>query len=101
LIFTKHSLDPPTEALEKAAERFGTPPERRNRSAAQNDQGARRELPGGKVVIQADADARPLKGMGELLYRQFLQYFRNSMYLSVYILQMAFHPIALGGHYVL
>jgi hypothetical protein len=39
--------------------------------------------------------------MGELLYRQFLQYFRNSMYLSVYILQMAFHPIALGGHYVL
>jgi hypothetical protein len=23
------------------------------------------------------------------------------MYLSVYILQMAFHPIALGGHYVL
>lgn len=39
--------------------------------------------------------------MGELLYRQFLQYFRNPMYLSVYILQMAFHPIALGGHYVL
>jgi hypothetical protein len=31
----------------------------------------------------------------------FLQYFRNPMYPSVYILEMAFHPIALGGHYVL
>jgi hypothetical protein len=34
--------------------------------------------------------------MGEILYRQFLQYFRNPMYFSIYILQVAFHPIALG-----
>ena len=39
--------------------------------------------------------------MSEILYRQFLQYFRNPMYLSVYVLQVASHPIALGGHYVL
>ena len=39
--------------------------------------------------------------MGEIVYRQFLQYFCNPMYFSVYILQVAFHPIALGGHYVL
>ena len=39
--------------------------------------------------------------MGEVLYRQFLQYFRNPMYFSIYILQVAFHPIALGGHHVL
>ena len=29
-----------------------------------------------------------------------LQYFRNPMYLSVYVLHVASHPIALGGHYV-
>ena len=39
--------------------------------------------------------------MSEILYRQFPQYFRNPMYLLVYVLQVAFHPIALGGHYVL
>ena len=39
--------------------------------------------------------------MGAILYRQFLQYFRNPMYFSIYILQVAFHPIALGGYYVL
>ena len=39
--------------------------------------------------------------MGEILYRQFPQYFRNPMYLSVYILEMAFHQTTLGGHYVL
>ena len=39
--------------------------------------------------------------MSEILYRQFPQYFRNPMYLSVYVLQVASHPIALGGHYVL
>ena len=39
--------------------------------------------------------------MRELLYRRFLQYFRNPMYLSGYVLQVASHPIALGGHYVL
>ena len=39
--------------------------------------------------------------MGEILYGQFLQYFRNPMYFSIYILQVAFHPIALGGQYVL
>jgi hypothetical protein len=39
--------------------------------------------------------------MREILYRKFLQYFRDPMYLSVYILQVIFYPIALGGHYVL
>ena len=39
--------------------------------------------------------------MREILYRQFPQYFRNPMYLLVYVLQVASHPIALGGHYVL
>src|ERR1700730_8195489 len=39
--------------------------------------------------------------MGEVLYRQFLQYFRNPMYFSIYILQVAVPPIALGGHHVL
>jgi hypothetical protein len=38
--------------------------------------------------------------MREFLYRQFLQYFRNPMYLSVYILQVIFYPIALDGHNV-
>jgi hypothetical protein len=50
---------------------------------------------------KAAANARRLKGTGEILYRQFLQYFRNPMYFSIYILQVASHPIALGGHYVL
>ena len=39
--------------------------------------------------------------MSEILCRQFPQYFRNPMYLSVCVLQVASHPIALGGHYVL
>ena len=39
--------------------------------------------------------------MSEILYRQFPQYFRNPMHLSVCVLQVASHPIALGGHYVL
>src|SRR6476620_6929351 len=39
--------------------------------------------------------------MREILYRKFLQYFRDPMYLSVYILQVTFYPIALSGHYVL
>jgi hypothetical protein len=47
------------------------------------------------------ANVRRLKGMSEIFYRQFPQYFRNPMYLSVYVLQVASHPIALGGHYVL
>ena len=41
------------------------------------------------------------KGNGRDSLSAVLQYFRNPMYLSVYILEMTFHPIGLGGHYVL
>jgi hypothetical protein len=41
------------------------------------------------------------KGNGRDSLSAVLQYFHNPMYLSVYILEMTFHPIGLGGHYVL